>query len=132
MIEIIVVVIIVLLIGYFAMGSTASAPATVVVAPSAPVPMIYNTVPGFFNPSNGNDWKGNNMSGKETLESCQKWAITNGSPMYGYRNETHPEAQWRNTCWGYTGKTAFAGNPSDGVHVTGCTDPTKLPANGCV
>lgn len=93
--------------------------------------VINNSVPGFYNPVNGNNWAGDNMSTSENFETCRAWAQAKNIPMFGFRNSTHPDARYRNTCWGYTGKQAFAGFPEDKVHVTACTDPTKLPATGC-
>ena len=85
-------------------------------------------VPGFY----GADFGENNMSGQETAESCLQWAKNKNYPMYGYRNETHPDQPWKKTCFGYTKTNVYAGNPSDTVHSVGCTDTSKSVLKGCV
>lgn len=85
-------------------------------------------LPGFHR----SDFGPNNMSGKETAASCLKWAQDNKYPAYGYRNETHPGPEWRNTCFSYTKANAYPGNNDDTVHKMGCSDPSKSVLNGCV
>ena len=68
-------------------------------------------------------------SGKQTGTSpseCRTLAKKNGFVGVGFRNETHPNADYKNTCYFYSSTdSAFTGNEADTVHFTGCTDPSK-------
>jgi Collagen triple helix repeat (20 copies) len=88
----------------------------------------YPPVSGFYSVG---DWGENLQSGVETRASCEKWAKSKKYPMYGYRNSSHQDPAWRNSCFGYTKANPYAGNPSDTIHSIACTDRTKSVLNGC-
>ena len=68
-------------------------------------------------------------SGKQTGTSpseCRELAKKNGFVGVGFRNDTHPTADYKNTCYFYFNTdSAFTGDEADTVHFTGCTDPSK-------
>ena len=68
-------------------------------------------------------------SGKQTGTSpseCRALAKKNGFVGVGFRNDTHPNAAYKNTCYFYYNTdSAFTGDEADTVHFTGCTDPSK-------
>ena len=69
----------------------------------------------------------------QTEESCRQLALKDPKYVaYGFRNNTHPDPNLRNTCFLYTkGFGPFAGTPGETVHKTGCLRPGELVSLGC-
>ena len=72
------------------------------------------------------DLVSSNKTAGTSLDDCRAKAKELGHIGTGFRNETHPDASYRNTCFYYTGiDSGFGGDIHDHVHTTGCTDATK-------
>jgi len=71
----------------------------------------------------------------QTEESCRAKAAANPEKYvaWGFRMDTHPDPNYRKTCFLYRkGEFGrFRGNPMDNVHVTGCVNPGEKVANAC-
>jgi hypothetical protein len=65
-------------------------------------------------------------------EECRIIAQQSGANAFGHRNNTHPDQQYRNTCWTYDVNGPFNGVSNDNVHITGCTNPNLSMLDGCV
>lgn len=82
-------------------------------------------------------WSGNHENPgdkNQTAEDCRQKALNSGGKYvaWGHRNSTHPDPNWRDTCFLYTqGFAPFAGNPADTVHQTGCLRPGEKVEWGC-
>ena len=69
---------------------------------------------------------GSDKTAGTSLDDCRAKAEVLGHIGTGFRNETHPTAAYKNTCFYYTGiDSGFSGDINDFVHTTGCTDATK-------
>src|SRR6056300_1259610 len=69
---------------------------------------------------------GSDKTAGTSLDDCRAKAKELGHIGTGFRNETHPNAAYKNTCFYYTGiDSGFSGDINDFVHTTGCTDATK-------
>lgn len=56
-----------------------------------------------------------------TKEQCRFYSLWFGYPAFGYRNEKHPDEQWRNTCFFYDKiDYNFKPNPKDDAHDMNC------------
>jgi hypothetical protein len=67
-------------------------------------------------------------------EQCRQKALNSAGRYvaWGYRNESHPDPHWKNTCFLYTqGFSPYNGNPTDVVHTTGCLQPGEKVQWGC-
>ena len=61
-----------------------------------------------------------------SIGACRDIAKKLGYPGFGYRNSTHPEQIYKDTCFFYTDiKKDWTGNDTDTARVSGCTDPSK-------
>jgi hypothetical protein len=97
----------------------------------------YNQGADSTNVDSVNGWQGdheNPTTKNQTEYSC--WAAAAAQPekysAWGFRNESHPDANWRNTCFLYFKNfQPFGGNLSDTVHVTGCVNPGDKVNLGC-
>lgn len=72
------------------------------------------------------------LSGSQ--EHCRLIAEKNGKTVWGHRNESHPQPEWRNTCFFYDTNDNFDGyvdDTNDTVHTMGCADATKDVHKGC-
>ena len=113
----------------------APAPAPPVPAPAPPAPPTPQ-LPNDINKVWG--WQGNAENPpnntNQTEESCRQKALnSNGKYVaWGYRNETHPQPEWRKTCFLYTAPFApFKGNNDDRANSTGCLRPGEKIEWGC-
>lgn len=62
-----------------------------------------------------------------------KWNKGNGVVQYTYRDETHPEEQWRNTCTLKTDiKSPVVLKKQKNSIYSGCVDSTKTLKNKCI
>ena len=69
---------------------------------------------------------GSGKTSGTSLDDCRAKAKELGHIGTGFRNETHPDASYKNTCFYYTGiDSGFNGDTNDFVHTTGCTDASK-------
>ncbi len=69
---------------------------------------------------------GSDKTAGTSLDDCRAKAGELGHIGTGFRNETHPNEAYKNTCFYYTGiDSGFSGDTNDFVHTTGCTDATK-------
>lgn len=71
--------------------------------------------------------------GYGTPEFCRQQAISLGYPVWGHRNENHPEQDKRNKCFYYT-KGAFDDfeeKENDDIRTIGCVDLKKDIFSGC-
>lgn len=69
---------------------------------------------------------GSGKTAGTSLDDCRAKAKELGHIGTGFRNETHPDASYKNTCFYYTGiDSGFGGDTNDFVHTTGCTDASK-------
>jgi hypothetical protein len=111
-------------------GPVVAAPAPTTTTPAPKIlPPDINTVPGWTwgheNPSDNSN---------QSAEDCRLKALnSNGKyAAWGFRNDKHPDAGWRNTCYLYTSPFApYNGNPDDNVHSTGCLQPGERVVLGC-
>lgn len=72
------------------------------------------------------------LSGSQ--EHCRLIAKKSGKAVWGHRNETHAQPEWRNTCFFYDTTENFNGyvdDTSDAVHTMGCADADKDIHKGC-
>jgi len=69
---------------------------------------------------------------KSTEAECKAQAIAYGAPAFGYRNSTHGDPNWRNTCFFYNTIGPDNFTQGDSWHQSECTDLSKKIANGCV
>lgn len=69
-----------------------------------------------------------------TQEHCRWLAEKHGATVWGHRNDTHAQPEWRNTCWFHETNENFDGyvdDNSDPTHTMGCADATKDVHKGC-
>jgi hypothetical protein len=97
--------------------------ATTPTGPSAPViDPDGNMLAGFSR----NGIVGSGKQAGTSPSECRALAKKNGFVGVGFRNDTHPNAEYKNTCFFYYNTdSAFTGDEADTVHFTGCTDPSK-------
>ena len=71
--------------------------------------------------------------GYGTAEFCRQQAISLGYPVWGHRNEKHPEQDKRNKCFYYTEGAFddFDEKESDDIRTIGCVDSKKDIFTGC-
>jgi hypothetical protein len=71
--------------------------------------------------------------GYGTPEFCRQQAISLGYPVWGHRNEKHPEENKRNKCFYYTEGAFddFEEKESDDIRTIGCVDLKKDVFSGC-
>ena len=82
-------------------------------------------------------WQGdheNPPTKNQTAYSC--WAAAAAQPekysAWGFRTDSHPDPNWRNTCFLYTKNFGpFNGNTNDTFHITGCVNPGDKVSTGC-
>ena len=73
----------------------------------------------------------------QTAASCQQRALARGYKGWGVRTPSHPDPNLRETCFFYKDmnpKYQYPVNPTDPAymyHVSGCSDPSRLPSTGC-
>jgi alpha-tubulin suppressor-like RCC1 family protein len=110
------------------------APAPVPSPAPSPVPA---SLPGDINKvwgGQGNHENPVDNNINQTEEMCRQRALKSGGKYvaWGYRNESHPQPEWRKTCFLYTAPFApFTGNNDDKVHSTGCLNPGEKVEWGC-
>ena len=69
-----------------------------------------------------------------TPEECRQIALKEKYPGWGWRTYAHPEENLRGTCYFYTTKEnlgPYAGDPTDMIHITGCTEAGYTLSSGC-
>ena len=68
-----------------------------------------------------------------TPEECRQIALNNKYPGWGWRTYEHPEENLRGTCYFYKNENLgpYAGDPTDMIHITGCTTPGYTLSSGC-
>ena len=71
--------------------------------------------------------------GYGTPEFCRQQAVSLGYPMWGHRNEKHPNQNSRNKCFYYLAEAfnEFDDNDDDEIHTIGCVDPKRDIYSGC-
>ena len=71
--------------------------------------------------------------GYGTPEFCRQQAISLGYPVWGHRNENHPEENKRNKCFYYTEGAFddFDEKENDKIRTIGCVDLKKDVFSGC-
>ncbi len=110
------------------------APAPVPSPAPSPVPA---SLPGDINKvwgGQGNHENPVDNNINQTEEMCRQRALKSGGKYvaWGYRNESHPQPEWRKTCFLYTAPFApFKGNNDDKAHSTGCLNPGEKVEWGC-
>jgi hypothetical protein len=81
-----------------------------------------SALPGY----SSNQIIGSDKTAGTSLDDCRAKAKELGHIGTGFRNENHPDASYKNTCFYYTGiDSGFGGNVHDFAHTIGCTDATK-------
>ena len=98
--------------------------------PDRPVPGNISKVKGF----GGGGLQEGTMVQNQTEEDCRQLALQNESiyKAWGHRNDTHPNHEWKDTCYLYTNDfKGYTGNNADNVHTTGCLRPGEKVEWGC-
>lgn len=68
----------------------------------------------------------------QTKEKCIEHAREKGYPAWGFRNADHPDGNYKNTCWFYSGlEDGYTGSTDDFIHSTGCSVPGMKVSEGC-
>lgn len=96
--------------------------------PTAKLPKGIDVVPGFIGAPE--DIEGTN----ENPETCRQKALASKGKYvaWGFRDATHFEPRYRNTCFMYKAPFApFEGNASITGHTTGCVNPGEKVKYGC-
>jgi hypothetical protein len=96
---------------------------------STTLPTDIDKVPGF-----SSEKFENSADKNQTAEMCRQKALASDGKYvaWGYRNNDHPDATYKNTCFFYTNPFApYSGNPDDKVHQIGCLRPGEKVSWGC-
>lgn len=89
--------------------------------PKTPYPGL-SAVQGYYTKKGTYTWGSEGPRNVTNPVACQKWAAGKGYPAWGYRNNAHPTAKYKKTCFGYKDiKAKHTVNPGDNIHVVGCT-----------
>jgi hypothetical protein len=73
-----------------------------------------------------------NNSPSTDAETCRQRALDAGFNTFGFRNDTHPLQEFKNTCFMNDTTRPFGGYPDDTIHSTGCTDINRdITKDGC-
>jgi hypothetical protein len=93
------------------------------------LPTDIDKVPGYSSE------KFDNIEDKnQTAEICRQKALASDGKYvaWGYRNNDHPDVNYKNTCFLYPKPFApYSGNPDDKVHQIGCLRPGEKVSWGC-
>jgi hypothetical protein len=66
-------------------------------------------------------------------EDCRAIAKEKNYKLWGHRNGTHSDPKYRNTCFFHPDYLdSITDNPTDKIHMTGCTNPGEKMINGCI
>lgn len=64
-------------------------------------------------------------------DQCRRWARAKGYAMWGHRNSSHPDPNYKNKCFAYTSAVQkgikYTGDGGDRVNVVGCVDKASRP-----
>lgn len=118
----------------FAPTTTTFAPTTTTFAPTTT--LAPKVLPNDIDKVSG--WSGaheNPGDKNQTAEDCRQKAInSNGKyAAWGFRKDTHPDPNWKNTCFLYTTPfNQYKGDLNDTVHETGCLQPGQKVEWGCL
>ena len=87
----------------------------------------YNAVPGYFR--SGFKFAGDHFNIPDP-NVCKGIAQRTRVPVWGHRNNLHPDKKYKNSCYFYHSGPKYAGDGNDRIHMIGCAFGGN-PKTGC-